>query len=63
MQVYAAAARKAGATDFAKVSAAIASSSFDTVIGKVAFDPKGDMTRPGFVVYEWKAGRYGYLGN
>lgn len=63
VQIYAAAARKAGATDFARVSAAIAASSFDTVIGKVAFDPKGDMTRPGFVVYEWKAGRYGYLGN
>jgi branched-chain amino acid transport system substrate-binding protein len=63
VQVYAAAVAKAGGADFAKVSAAIAASSFDTVIGKVAFDAKGDMTRPGFVVYEWKAGRYGYPGN
>jgi branched-chain amino acid transport system substrate-binding protein len=63
VEVWAAAAKAAGSTDFAKVAAAIAGGTFDTVIGKVSFDEKGDMRLPSFVVYEWKAGRYGYLGN
>ena len=46
IQIFAAAAKKAGSTDFAKLAAAIAKSSFDTVIGKVSFDAKGDMNRP-----------------
>jgi branched-chain amino acid transport system substrate-binding protein len=63
VQVWAAAANAAGSTDFAKVAAAIAGGSFETAIGKVSFDEKGDMKLPAFVIYEWKAGRYGYLGN
>jgi branched-chain amino acid transport system substrate-binding protein len=63
VQVWAEAAKAAGSTDFARVTAAIAGGTFDTAIGKVSFDDKGDMRLPAFVVYEWKAGRYAYLGN
>jgi branched-chain amino acid transport system substrate-binding protein len=34
---------------------------FDTVIGKVAFDDKGNNKLPGFVVYQWKGGKYDYV--
>ena len=34
---------------------------FDTVLGKLNFDDKGDVTLPGYVVYEWKDGKYDYM--
>ena len=34
-----------------------------TVIGKLSFDAKGDMSLPGFVLYEWRGGRLGYAGS
>ncbi|MCE7027612.1 hypothetical protein LZD57_06385, partial [Jiella sp. CBK1P-4] len=34
---------------------------FDTVIGDLSFDDKGDVTLPGYVVYEWKDGKYDYV--
>ncbi len=39
---------------------------FKTVIGDIAYDKKGDITRPDFVVYAWKKGADGkidYTGN
>ena len=29
---------------------------FKTVIGELGFDEKGDITRPDYVMYEWKKG-------
>jgi len=34
---------------------------FDTVLGKIGFDEKGDVTAPGYVMYEWKNGKYDYF--
>jgi len=34
---------------------------FKTVLGDSGFDDKGDVTLPGYVVYEWKSGKYDYL--
>lgn len=31
-----------------------------TVLGKIGFDMKGDVTAPGYVFYEWKNGTYDY---
>jgi branched-chain amino acid transport system substrate-binding protein len=31
---------------------------FDTVIGPVKFDSKGDKTGSNYVVYKWDAGQY-----
>jgi branched-chain amino acid transport system substrate-binding protein len=38
----------------------------DTVVGPIAYDKKGDITRPDYVMYEWKKGADGkidYSGN
>ena len=63
IQIWAAAATAAGSIDGPKVAATIAGGTFDTVVGKVSFDEKGDAKLPAFVIYEWKSGRYDYLGN
>ena len=60
-QAWAQAATKAGTTEAAKVIAALKSNQFDTVLGKIGFDAKGDVTAPGYVLYVWKAGKYDYL--
>jgi branched-chain amino acid transport system substrate-binding protein len=61
VQAWAAAATAAGTTDFDPVVAELAAGDFDTVLGKVNFDDKGDVTLPGYVFYEWKNGTYDYL--
>ena len=33
---------------------------FDTVLGNIGFDMKGDVTAPGYVWYVWKNGQYDY---
>ncbi|MBI3899890.1 MAG: branched-chain amino acid ABC transporter substrate-binding protein [Gammaproteobacteria bacterium] len=61
-QAWAQAAQTAGnakVTDVAKVLKS--GKRFDTVLGKIAFDANGDVKAPGFVVYEWKGGKYDYV--
>ena len=39
---------------------------FNTVLGPISFDKKGDITKPDYVIYEWKKGADGkidYTGN
>jgi branched-chain amino acid transport system substrate-binding protein len=60
-QAWAQAAIKAGTTEAAKVIAALKSNQFDTVLGRIGFDEKGDVTAPGYVLYVWKAGKYDYF--
>jgi branched-chain amino acid transport system substrate-binding protein len=55
------AAAKVGAVDTAKIAAALKAQTFDTVLGKIGFDAKGDVTAPGYVFYEWKNGKYDYV--
>ncbi|KJR42327.1 Leu/Ile/Val-binding protein [Candidatus Magnetoovum chiemensis] len=55
------AVEKAGTTDVDAVSKALhGKNTFDTVLGKVSFDKKGDVNAPGYVFYEWKDGKYDY---
>ena len=61
IQAFAQAAEKAGSTDLGKMIKALRSNQFDTVLGKIGFDKKGDVTAPGYVFYEWKDGKYDYL--
>ncbi|ROR32851.1 branched-chain amino acid ABC transporter substrate-binding protein [Inmirania thermothiophila] len=63
IQVFAQAAEKAGTTDPMKLAKVLKSSQFDTVLGRIGFDAKGDVTAPGYVVYEWKDGKYDYVQN
>ena len=60
VQVIAAAAKALGDTDPMKVAEAIkANGPFQTAIGELSFDAKGDITRPDYVMYEWKKGEDG----
>lgn len=61
MQLFAQAAEKAKSAKQADVQKALAAGNFDTVIGKLAFDAKGDNKAPGFVVYRWQGGKYDYV--
>ena len=60
IQAYAIAVEKAGTTDTAKVIEVLRSNTFDTVLGTIGFDAKGDVSAPGYVFYEWKNGTYDY---
>ncbi|HZF36498.1 MAG TPA: branched-chain amino acid ABC transporter substrate-binding protein [Candidatus Angelobacter sp.] len=62
VQVWALAAAKAGSTDAAKVADALRSQPWDTVIGTLQFDAKGDPTRQNYVWYVFKNGGYGPAG-
>ena len=53
IQTWAAAVEKAGSTDLSKVVIALRSEQFDTVLGKIGFDEKGDVTVP---ITAWKVG-------
>lgn len=61
IQAWAQAVVQAGGTDTGKVIKALKKGKFDTVLGKVGFDAKGDVTAPGYVFYEWKNGKYDYF--
>lgn len=60
IQAWAMAAEKAGSTDGKKVIAALKANKFDTVIGNIGFDAKGDVVGPNYVMYVWKNGKYVY---
>lgn len=47
----------------ADVAAALRAKDFQTVLGTLAFDAKGDLKNPDFRVYVWKDGKYDYLPN
>jgi branched-chain amino acid transport system substrate-binding protein len=60
IQAWVRAAEKAGTTNTAKVIKVLRSSKFETVLGRIGFDAKGDVTAPGYVFYEWNRGKYDY---
>src|ERR1700682_5237182 len=55
MQVWSEAVAKAKTTDPKKVMETIKSGAWDTVIGKMEFDAKGDIKQIDYVVYKWDA--------
>jgi len=61
IQAWAQAATTAKSTEFDAVVKALDEGKFDTVLGELEFDGKGDVTLPGYVFYEWKDGKYDYL--
>jgi branched-chain amino acid transport system substrate-binding protein len=61
VQAWAESVRRAKSLDTAKVIAQLRKGSFETVLGEIGFDAKGDVTAPGYVVYEWKDGKYDYF--
>ena len=62
VEVWAKAAAEAKSTDAAKVAAVIRSGKpIDTVVGPIAYDAKGDITTPAYVVYRWAKGADGKI--
>jgi branched-chain amino acid transport system substrate-binding protein len=60
IQAWVQAADKAKSTDWKKVAAVLRSEKFDTAIGTIGFDAKGDVVGPSYVMYVWKGGKYVY---
>lgn len=48
-------------SDYDAMVSALNDGSFDTVLGELSFNESGDVTLPGYVLYEWKSGEYDYL--
>lgn len=60
-QVWAEAAKRAGSFDTEALAEEIRGGTFDTVIGSLTFDDKGDIQDPKYVWYVWKDGTYGEM--
>ena len=58
VQAWAQAVEKAGSLDLDAVIASLRSHAFETVLGEIGFDDKGDVTAPGYVWYVWNNGAY-----
>jgi branched-chain amino acid transport system substrate-binding protein len=57
-QVWKAAVEKAGTTDTGKLAEVLRADTYDTVLGPLDFDDKGDIINPVYVFYKWSAGKY-----
>ena len=58
IQAFAEAAKDAGSTDVDALIEALRDDDFNTVIGELSFDDKGDIEQPAYVFYDWHAGKY-----
>jgi branched-chain amino acid transport system substrate-binding protein len=58
VQAYAQAVTQAKSTDVDAVAKVMHSAKFDTVLGQISFDPKGDIVGLGYVMFEWHDGKY-----
>jgi branched-chain amino acid transport system substrate-binding protein len=61
IQAWAQAVEKAGTTNTEAVEKVLNTDKFNTVLGDIGFDSKGDVTAPGYVFYVWKDGKYDYV--
>jgi branched-chain amino acid transport system substrate-binding protein len=60
IQAWAQAATTAKAPGGEEVIKALNAGKFNTVLGELSFDDKGDVTLPGYVWYVWQNGKYDY---
>jgi branched-chain amino acid transport system substrate-binding protein len=58
VQAYAQAVTQAKSTNIDAVAKVMHSAKFDTVLGQISFDPKGDIVGLGYVMFEWHDGKY-----
>ncbi|WGF87337.1 branched-chain amino acid ABC transporter substrate-binding protein [Marinivivus vitaminiproducens] len=61
VQAFAQAAETAGSTDLEDLENALRSNEFDTTLGKLTFDEKGDVLGSGYYLYEFSDGTYSML--
>ncbi|MGF1476957.1 MAG: branched-chain amino acid ABC transporter substrate-binding protein [Geminicoccaceae bacterium] len=62
IQAWAQAVEAAGSTDLDPVIAKLREMEFDTVLGTISFDEKGDVQGSNYVMYEWQDGEYEEIG-
>lgn len=62
IQVFAQAAEKAGSLDLDALIETLRNETFDTVLGTIDFDEKGDVTGSNYTMYVWDNGRYHEVG-
>ncbi len=58
IQIWAQAATKAGTTEPKKVAEVLRAGTWDSVLGKISYDKKGDVTVADYVFYIWHNGNY-----
>jgi len=58
IQAWAAAAEQAGSTDLDALTEVLKGNEFETVLGPITFDDKGDVQGSNYVLYEWDGGTY-----
>lgn len=61
IQAFAQAATRAKSTKLNDVLKVMGGATFDTVLGLISFNAKGDVTTPAYRVYAWKDGKYDYV--
>jgi branched-chain amino acid transport system substrate-binding protein len=61
IQVWAQAAEKAGPLELQAMIPSLRRNQFDTVLGPIAFDEKGDLAVQNPVLYVWRGGTYAPL--
>jgi branched-chain amino acid transport system substrate-binding protein len=63
IQAWADAVEAAGSTDLEPVTEALHGTEFETVLGTISFDDKGDVQGSNYVLYKWDGGEYVELGS
>jgi branched-chain amino acid transport system substrate-binding protein len=58
VQAWTAAVERAGSLDFEAVSTSLHSHEFDTVLGRIRFDEKGDVSPAAFDWFVWTDGEF-----
>jgi branched-chain amino acid transport system substrate-binding protein len=58
VQAWAAAVEQAGSLELEEVTAALRSQEFETVLGRIRFDEKGDVLPAGFEWFVWTSGEF-----
>jgi len=61
VEIWGQAVAASNSTTVDKVSHALKNGKFDSVLGKVSFDVRGDISAPGFVIYAFNRGEIDYL--
>ena len=61
VQVWAQAVEKAGSTDLDAVIEQLHGNQFETVLGTISFDDKGDVEGSSYVMYQWDNGEYAQI--
>jgi branched-chain amino acid transport system substrate-binding protein len=60
IQAFAQAVEQKKSTKLDDLLKAMHEMTFDTMLGRISFDAKGDVTTPAYKVYAWKDGKYDY---